>query len=329
MKKQLYPLFFQPILKKRLWGGQALSRYNKELPAQTPIGESWDISDHSEGHSIIMNGPLKGTSISAIFNKNKEELMGKNFTAQAENPFPLLVKWIDANQLLSVQVHPTDEDAIRMKISDPGKTEFWHIIDAEPGAYLIKGWNQKVSPEIIEDALNNKELEKYLKKIPVQKGDTIFVPAGHVHSIGPGLIVCEIQQNSDTTFRLYDWNRTGTDGKPRMLHVKQALEVLDFNMDTDGKIDPKPVIEEKDLSIQDILDCPYFSTKHYQCAKEITLDPTNACRILTFTEGTAIMRYQDMEIVAQAGDSCILPASIDEVKLTPDDELIFLETVPK
>jgi mannose-6-phosphate isomerase len=217
----LYPLTFQPIFKERVWGGRNLERlYRKALPANTPIGESWEITDRPEGVSVIANGSLAGKDLRWLMANQREELLGKT---DAER-FPLLIKILDCQETLSVQVHPPA--GVAAKLGGEPKTEMWHIADATPEAVLYVGLRRGVTREEFERRIGDGTVAEALHRIAVKKDDVMFLPSGRVHAIGAGNVIFEIQQNSDTTYRVFDWNRVGLDGKPRELHVKESLESI-------------------------------------------------------------------------------------------------------
>src|SRR3954471_19309448 len=221
----LYPLTFQPIFKERVWGGRALERlYGKKLPAGVPIGESWEISDRPGDASVIANGPLAGKDLRWLMEHHERELLGE--TKSANGRFPLLIKILDAQEKLSLQVHPPAHKAAELK-GEP-KTEAWYIADAAPGAELYVGLKCGVTRAEFETKIKTGAVAECFHRVPVKAGDTMFLPSGRVHAIGAGLVIFEIQQNSDTTYRVFDWNRVGLDGIPRDLHVAQSLSSIDF-----------------------------------------------------------------------------------------------------
>ena len=222
----LYPLMFQPIFKERVWGGRNLERlYQKALPPGVPIGESWEITDRPEAASVIANGPLAGKDLRWLMEHHAKELLGP---ARSHNGrFPLLIKLLDAEEKLSLQVHPPAHVAARLG-GEP-KTEMWYIADARAGAELYAGLRRGVTRAEFERRINDGTVADCFHRLPVKPGDVMFLPSGRVHAIGAGLVLFEIQQNSDTTFRVFDWNRPGLDGQPRELHVEQSLQCIDFN----------------------------------------------------------------------------------------------------
>jgi mannose-6-phosphate isomerase len=225
----LYPLLFTPVFKDYVWGGRNLKQYGRDLPPGK-VAESWEIAAHPDGMTRVANGPLAGRSLQSLLDTFGLDLIGTNNRwALDRGKFPLLVKLLDAHQDLSVQVHPDDAYARANEGNELGKTEMWVVLDAEPGAAVIYGLAENLTPEAFRRVLEGGDVSRVLHRVPVHKGDHICVPAGSLHAILSGVIIAEIQQNSNTTYRVFDWNRTGKDGKSRALHVDQALEVINFH----------------------------------------------------------------------------------------------------
>jgi len=221
-----HPIVFEPIFKERIWGDRRIETvYGKPLPPGLPIGESWEIADRPEGESRVRNGPLAGNTLRWLMEKHQAELLGE--AAPCNGRFPLLVKILDAQDVLSLQVHPPPEAAARLG-GEP-KTEMWYIADAEPGAHLLVGLKRGVTREVFERKLRDGTAAECVHRVAVRPRDAMFLPSGRVHAIGAGLLIYEIQQNSDTTYRVFDWNRVGADGKPRPLHIREALESIRFD----------------------------------------------------------------------------------------------------
>jgi len=266
---KLYPLTFTPALKDYMWGGRNLERlYGRQLPPAGPIAESWEISGHPNGPSMVDAGALAGRPLPEVLEALGAELAGTRASwALERNKFPLLIKLLDAEKRLSVQVHPQDEYALAHEKGELGKTEMWYILHAQPGACLIFGLRPGVTPEAFRQAVANNELDKWLHHLPVKAGDAVFVPAGTVHAILEGIIAAEIQQNSDTTYRIYDWGRVGTDGKPRPLHVDKALDVINWKLIEPGVYQPRLVASEDGLTRYEITRSEYF------VVERVTLSP--------------------------------------------------------
>jgi mannose-6-phosphate isomerase len=228
------PLVFAPIFKERIWGGRRLqSLYGKRLPSGTAIGESWEIVDRAEAQSVVERGPWSGRTLHELWENNRPEVFGD--VGDAER-FPLLIKLLDAEQKLSLQVHPPPHAAAAMG-GEP-KTEFWFIADAQPGADLYVGMKRESSRASFEEAIASGTAEEHVHRLPVKTGDAMFLPSGRVHAIGAGNVIVEIQQNSDTTYRVFDWNRTDDKGEPRELHVEQSLSSIAFDDHEPDLVEP-------------------------------------------------------------------------------------------
>jgi len=257
-----YPLQFDPIFKDYIWGGRALATVlGREIP-EGLVAESWEIAAHANGETRVANGPLAGQTLSAVQSAWGEALVGRrNRQALALGKFPLLIKLLDANRWLSVQVHPDDAYGLSHE-GDSGKTEMWVVLHAEPGAELIYGLRQGVTRAQFAQAIAEKRVADLLHRVPVAAGDVIFVPAGTVHALGPGLVVAEIQQNSDTTYRIYDWDRLGADGRPRALHIDKALDVIDWQQIEPAPVAPRPSPSgHNGIGVEEIARCAYFCTE--------------------------------------------------------------------
>ena len=241
---ELYPLFCKPVLKDYIWGGRNLTDLGRVLPAGKKVAESWEIAAHPDGMSTAENGIYTGQTLQALTEQLGTDLVGtRGEWALSRGRFPLLVKLLDANQSLSVQVHPDDDYASEHAGGDLGKAEMWVVLRAEPNAAIIYGLSKKATPEQLQTAIKTGKLEAYLNRLPIKAGDHVCIPAGTVHALLGGAVVAEIQQNSNTTYRVYDWNRMGDDGKPRKLHIEDALQVI--NYDQVGLSLPKPRQVEK------------------------------------------------------------------------------------
>ena len=298
-----YPLKSVPVFKQRIWGGRRLQEvFGKDLPPGRKIGESWEIADLHEGRSTIGNGPLAGQTLGEVVRRHTPEIAGKrDFPA----PFPLLVKFLDAQDVLSVQVHPDPETCRRMGKGDP-KTECWYIIQAQPGAVIYKGLKKGVTRERFAKAIEDGTAADFVAAIPVQPGQCHFMPAGTVHSLGAGLLIAEIQTPSDTTYRVFDWNRLDTTGKPRPLHIAEALESIHFET-TPEKL---PV-----TTIGRLVDCEYFKVdKGHQASSGELLIGRGCLRVLIFLTGGGVIVSRDTEPVEfKAGDCLLIPARFEGV----------------
>ncbi len=264
----LYPLFFTPVLKDYLWGGRNLETLGRVLPPTGVIAESWEIAGHEDGISVVANGHFAGLPLTELHQQLGLDLIGgRNAWAQARGKFPLLIKLLDASQPLSVQVHPDDDYALAHEGNELGKTEMWVVLRAEPGAEIILGVKAGTTPENFRAALENGQLEPYLHHIPVKTGDHVCVPAGSLHAIMGGLLIAEIQQNSNTTYRVYDWNRMGTDGRPRPLHVDKALAVINFDQVEPALHPARLISDSKGIRRLELCRNRYFVTEQVELAQ--------------------------------------------------------------
>jgi len=296
-----YPLKSVPVFKPRIWGGRRLEEVlGKELPPGQKIGESWEIADLPEGQSTIGNGPLAGQTLGEVVRRHAEEIAGtKNFPER----FPLLVKFLDAQDVLSVQVHPDSETCRRMGTGAP-KTECWYIIQAEPGAVIYKGFREGVAKDRFAQAIHDGTAAELLAAVPVQPGQCHFIPAGTVHSLGAGLLIAEVQTPSDTTYRVFDWNRVDDTGKSRPLHIAEALESIHFEV-TPDKL---PI-----TTVGRLVDCEYFRVDKGHQARQCELLLARGClRVLVFlTGGGMIVSRKTEPVEFKAGDCFIIPATFE------------------
>lgn len=319
----LYPLLFDPILKEKIWGGSTLQeKYGRKLPSDR-IGESWDVACHPNGTSVVANGPLKGMTLRQLIDSYGSQLLGQEVQKRFGDEFPLLIKLLDATEFLSVQVHPDDEYAALHEGGQPGKTEMWYIIHAQPGASLIYGLVPGTTRQEFEEAVRAGQLEKYLRSVEVQAGDVLYIPAGVVHAIGPGILICEIQQNSDTTYRVYDWNRLGDDGKPRTLHVDKALDVIDFSGRLAKDKLPGLSVEEEGGRRTYYVACSYFAVQKLEChgCMKETADGSKFFT-LTAVEGQGEIVYSQGSQPFKAGDSVLIPACLGDYMIKGECTII-------
>jgi len=307
----LYPLRFEEILKEKIWGGRRLADlFGKPLPPDALIGESWEISDREGDQSVVADGPLKGATLHELTVQHGERLVGK--AALAKGRFPLLFKIIDAGQRLSVQVHPGDELAIRYNEPDPGKTEMWYVLAAEDGAQLMLGLQPGVGKQEFREAAEAGRLEQQLNYVTVKAGDAFFLPAGSVHAIGAGIVLAEIQENSDLTYRVYDWGRVGADGKPRELHLDKALTAIDFDvpcLQRTGGV----TVTEGDNSRTVLAACRYFATEIVDVAASYAAECTgHTFTIVFFVQGSPRLLWEGGELEVRVGESLLIPAELLE-----------------
>jgi len=312
-----YPLKFEPIYKQRIWGGRKLQEvFNKELPAGERIGESWELADLPDDKSVIANGELAGQTLAAAIEKYPKEITGdENFPL----PFPLLIKFLDAEDVLSVQVHPDRQTCERMGQGEP-KTECWYIISAEENAVIYKGLKKGVSKENLAEAIRQNSVAEMLPEVYVRAGECHFLPAGTVHSIGAGLLIAEIQTPSDTTYRLFDWNRVDDDGKSRELHIEEALESIHYDM---------PAEKLYVTTVGRLVDCEYFKIDQGHQAEncEALLSP-GKMKTLIFISGFGRIRSAETEpVVFEAGDCILVPALFEGAIRFADDTRYLTVTI--
>ena len=316
----LYPLKLTPVYTENVWGGQALKEiFNKDVPFKH-TGESWNVASHNRGASIIENGSLKGKSLSFVFNNFKEELLGSAWKHLLR--FPLLIKLIDAKKQLSLQVHPQDNYAREHEGGELGKSEMWYVLRAKEGAKLALGLKKGVSKEQFKLGVERGDFDSLVNEIPVKKGDVVYVPAGLLHSIGEGIVLFEVQQNSDTVYRVFDWNRPGLDGCPRELHLKQALDVLDFK----GRL-KNQVIKGLELKRDGNSITYYVANRHFATEKITLVSPmkenTNGKMILyTIISGTASIHWNNSEIKMGNGETVLVPACTGEFHISGQGEIL-------
>ena len=320
----LYPIVFQPIFKDRIWGGRELERlYAKKIPAGQPIGESWEISDRPGDASVIANGPLAGKDLCWLMQNHAVEILGGAKPA-AEGRFPLLCKILDAREKLSLQVHPPESKAAELK-GEP-KTEMWFIASAAPDASLYVGLKCAVTRAEFEKKIADGSVEDCFHRIPVKAGDTMFLPSGRVHAIGDGLVIFEIQQNSDTTYRVFDWNRVGLNGKPRELHIPQSLASIDFN-DFEPKLVPAKYNQAPKFKYRHLVQDPLFNVQEmvFETAETLML-AGQVLRIIAVVKGAAAIFDGDSKISVdlKPGQFGMIPACLKGVEIKASAQTTFL-----
>jgi mannose-6-phosphate isomerase len=293
-------LSFRPLYMERVWGGRRLeNRLGRALPAGAVIGESWELVDREDAQSVVDRGEHEGKTLHQLWTDHREAVFGK----VADTPrFPLLAKILDARETLSVQVHPPA--SVAPKLGGEPKTEMWYLLEAEEGAELFAGFRQGANRAAFESALANGDVTSLLHRIPVSAGDTLFIPSGRCHAIGAGCLIVEIQQNSDTTYRVFDWNRLGLDGKPRALHIAESMQSIDFH-------DYEPALVPRDA----VIECAEFRVERFELS-ERREETTDAGVIYTVLEGEVQCGAREFA----CGDFFLLPATAEDRGLEPKSQ---------
>ncbi len=320
----LYPLRFEPIYEYRPWGGRQLARLlTKPLPGDGPIGEAWVLSDRQDHQSRVADGPLKGRAIGQLLDQYSQQLMGT--LGPQPGGFPLLLKFLDARELLSVQVHPSDRQTTYLPAGDTGKTEAWVVLEAGPGSRVYAGLRPGTSAHSLRAAVSNGVLADHLAYFAPKPGDAIFLPAGTVHAVGGGAVLFEVSENSDVTFRLYDWDHVdaGT-GRPRALQVDQAIDCTDFDRGAPGPVVPvvlttTPVVRER------LFDCGHFRLWRTSGRSPFSVGAPDEVRVLVCTEGAGHVEHGGGAYAIGRGDVMLLPAVVGSCAFRPSTGTTLLE----
>lgn len=311
------PIFLEPFYKQAIWGGNQIKQYFNREEITKQVAESWEVSTNEHGKSIVKNGRYQGKTLEQVFQEEevRREIFGNKMIN--EKKFPLLIKYIDANQNLSVQVHPDDVYA-KENENSLGKTEMWYIIDCKENAKIILGMKEGTKQEEIKEIIEQNKIKEYMQEITVVPGDIIYIPSGTIHAILGGILICEVQQNSDITYRIYDWDRVGNDGKPRQLHIKQAIDTIKVNQKLEV-IHTNQIKQEK----KEIVDSQYFKVEKLRI-EDIYCESSNPDTFYTFNvvKGKGVLKVEAQEYTLMQGDSFILPASLGEYELVGNMELI-------
>jgi mannose-6-phosphate isomerase len=318
----LYPLTFHPIFKERIWGGREIEKlYGKKLPAGKLIGESWEISDRPNDESVIANGKFAGKNLRWLMENHARELLGDAKPA-SENRFPLLIKILDAREKLSLQVHPPASKAAELK-GEP-KTEMWFIADAAPGAELFVGLKRGVTRAEFEKKISDGSVADCFHRVPVRAGDTMFLPSGRVHAIGSGLVIFEIQQNSDTTYRVFDWNRTGLDGQPREVHVAQSLASIDFN-DFEPKLAGENFAGDDKIKSRSLVRDPLFNVENLEMKTgAVAKLEERKLQIVAAVSGQIEIKSGSEIVNLSAGQFGLIPASLERAEILAKSDATLL-----
>lgn len=316
---ELYPLLFRPILKKVIWGGHRLQPFKGLESTADAIGESWEVSAVEGSESIIANGIYVGLSLPELIEKCPQEILGQRVYEKHGARLPLLMKFIDAERDLSIQVHPNDEMAQRVH-GKYGKSEMWYVIDAKPGSYLYAGFKQSITPYEYQKRVEDGSITEVLARHEVKAGDVFYLPAGRVHAICGGILLAEVQQSSDVTYRIFDYNRPGMDGKPRELHTELAAKALNYEVLDDYRTQYDDVRNRANV----VLRCPYFSVRvtDVSAAFHRNLVKYDSFIISTSLAGNCriVSRVNGSEIHLREGYSTLIPAAIADYDIIPDGQ---------
>lgn len=321
---ELYPLKFESVLKEKVWGGNALTtRFNKQSSSGSDhVGESWEISAIADDQSVISNGFLAGNNIEELIEVYMGDITGDSIFEKFGNEFPLLIKLIEAQEDLSIQVHPNNELA-KKRHKAYGKTEMWYILECKKDAKIYTGFKEGVTKEVYEEALKNGNLEEILNVEYAEPGDAFFTPAGRVHAIGAGIVLVEIQQTSDITYRIFDWNRKNTGKEKRELHTDLALDAIDFNQAGSSKIKPAPVLNK----FVNLVNCEFFNTNllYFNQPIEKEYHFNDSFVVYICIEGEFHISWDGSSEKVAKGETVLVPAMIKDITLKPVNEAKLLE----
>ena len=307
MSTHWYPLVFEPILKERIWGGIKLQTILGKNINSLTTGESWEISTVTDDISIVKNGLLQGKTLNELLEKHPEEILGTKVYKQFGKQFPLLFKFLDAREDLSIQLHPNDELA-KKRHNSFGKTEMWYVMQADEGARIIVGFKEKSSSEEYLQHLENKTLTTILEEIPVKKGDVFFIETGTIHAIGAGIVIAEIQQTSDITYRVYDFDRKDVQGNTRELHIDLALEAISYD-----KVETKKKYNKTINTSNETVNCPYFTTNFIPLEGELEFkENSSSFKVFMCTEGEFDLVYNKQKQSFKKGETVLVPAAITD-----------------
>lgn len=317
-KMEPYPIQFQPIFKRTIWGGRRLADcLGKPIGPESDYAESWEVVDHGADQSTVTDGPLAGLTLAEVIRQQGAWFLGQGVPLDS---FPLLLKYLDCNRVLSVQVHPSDEYGLQMETPDLGKTEAWYIVAAEPGSLIYAGLKANVDRQTFKQAIDAGQCEEVLHSFHPSAGDVVFIPAGTVHALGAGLLVAEIQQSSDTTFRLFDWNRTDADGNTRPLHLDQGLDVTDYQS---GPVTARHC-DSSAIGWQAIVECDKFVLQVLQRGTA-DIGGDGKFHIVTVPRGEATLSSDQGVTQLKAGSTVLLPAAMGCCQVSPTNGSTVLE----
>ena len=317
------PLKFEPILKTIVWGGEKIAPYKGIETEQKHIGESWELSGVAGNESVVADGPLKGKTIAQLVKEYKADLVGKHVYENTGDEFPLLIKFIDAlTEDLSIQVHPNDELAAKRHNGSKGKTEMWYVVDAEPGAHLLAGLTEKITPEQYAAKVADGTITDVLARYEVKPGDVFFLPAGRIHAICGGCFIAEIQQTSNITYRIYDYGRLGLDGKPREVHTELAKDAIDYTVYPTYRTDYTPAKDEE----VEVVSCQYFTTSIYDLTLPYAKDLSqiDSFLVVMCLTGSGTIEVDGEEVPVHQGETVLIPAAADDICFVPDGSMKVL-----
>ena len=318
----MYPLRFQPIFRRYIWGGHRLATVLDKPIGDESCAESWEIVDHNEDQSVVQFGEFAGKSLADLISNHGVELLGESayelirdesIPEQLRGRFPLLLKFLDANRSLSVQVHPDDVLGATLDPPDLGKTEAWYVMHADPGAKIYAGLKEGVTKEQLRNAIHDGSTEEMLHSFEPNAGDCVFIKAGTLHAIGEGLLIAEIQQASDTTFRVFDWNRVDKDGTPRQLHIEESLEATNFEL---GPVDPVDPVATEFENATTIVTSDKFEMRRWTLNQPIEFNDEKL-RIVAVTKGSVKLSHDPSDEPLTMGQTAIIPASCQSVSIQP------------
>jgi mannose-6-phosphate isomerase len=316
----MYPLRFDPIFRRYLWGGRRLGTLlEKPIGEGADYAESWEVVDHGNEQSRVIGGPLAGVALAQLVREHGAELFGRH---HPQPRFPLLFKLLDAQQVLSVQVHPNDEQAARLSPPDLGKTEAWVVLAAEPGSLIYAGLKRGFDRAALEREISRGTCELCLHKFEPSAGDVVFLPAGTVHALGAGLLIAEIQQSSDTTFRLFDWNRIGLDGKPRPLHVAHALDAIDWES---GPVNPQLPVPTDQPHVEQLVACDKFVLDRQRLERDQSIGGDDRFHLISIVTGEVIISGDPLGRPLRQGETALLPAAAGPVTVSPRQPTTLLD----
>ena len=320
---QLYPLKFKPIFKDKLWGGDKVNKlFGKNFSPLPNCGESWELSGVDENLSVVENGFLKNNNIKELIEVYMGDLVGEKVFEKFGLQFPILIKIIDSREWLSIQVHP-DDTLAQKRHKENGKTEMWYVLDADKNAELISGFNKEINKDIYLDYFEKNKLTEILNFEKVSKGDVFYIPSGRIHALGPGVCLAEIQQTSDITYRIFDWNRLDTEGNPRQLHTKEAIDAIDYSYQKSYRTNY--VLHDDNPS--NLFKSPYFTTNLLSLNKTVARDyyGLDSFVILMCVEGSCNINYSEGFEKVVAGQTILIPAELHEINIEPQQSCKILE----